>query len=45
VVKEIEGHRYGSTSGALVALSADGRVRYDFTATPADPTSWQPIVP
>ena len=32
VRKEIEGRAYGSTSGALVALAADGRVRYDFTA-------------
>jgi hypothetical protein len=44
VAKEIEGHPYGSTSGSLVALSADGRVRYDFTATPADPTSWGPVL-
>jgi hypothetical protein len=44
VAKEIEGHRYGSTSGALVALSAGGRVRYDFTPTPADPASWQPVL-
>jgi uncharacterized protein with NRDE domain len=44
VAKEIEGHPYGSTSAALVGISADGRVRYDFTATPADPTSWVPIV-
>jgi hypothetical protein len=30
-------HHYGSTSASLVALAADGRVRYDFTATPATP--------
>ncbi|HZD98960.1 MAG TPA: hypothetical protein VE132_12480, partial [Micromonosporaceae bacterium] len=30
-------HHYGSTSATLVALAADGRVRYDFTATPATP--------
>jgi hypothetical protein len=44
VAKEIEGRAYGSTSGALVAIAADGRVRYDFTPTPADPTSWSRIV-
>ena len=30
-------HHYGSTSATLVALGADGAVRYDFTATPQDP--------
>ena len=30
-------HHYGSTSATLVGLAADGRVRYDFTATPATP--------
>jgi hypothetical protein len=40
VAKEIEGHAYASTSGALVAVAADGRVRYDFTADPSDPASW-----
>jgi uncharacterized protein with NRDE domain len=44
VEKVIEGHRYGSTSGALVALSVDGQVRYDFTATPADPGSWERVL-
>jgi hypothetical protein len=34
---EFDGHHYGSTSATLVALGADGRVRYDFTATPASP--------
>jgi hypothetical protein len=43
VAKEVEGRRYGSTSGALVAIGADGRVRYDFTATPADPATWEPV--
>ena len=38
VAKEIEGRAYGSTSATLVALSPSA-VRYDFTATPADP-SW-----
>jgi len=28
------GRHYGSTSASLVGLAADGRVRYDFTATP-----------
>jgi uncharacterized protein with NRDE domain len=44
VEKVIEGHAYGSTSGALVALSADGAVRYDFTATPADAASWDRVL-
>ena len=39
VRKVIEGHDYGTTSGSLLALSAD-EVRYEFTATPADPRSW-----
>jgi uncharacterized protein with NRDE domain len=43
VAKDIEGRAYGSTSGALVALAADGRVRYEFTATPADASSWSPV--
>jgi hypothetical protein len=45
VAKEIEGRAYGTTSGALVALAADGRTRYDFTATPADASSWRPVSP
>lgn len=40
VAREIEGRPYGSTSATLVALSP-AAVRYDFTATPADPTWWQ----
>jgi hypothetical protein len=44
VAKEVEGHAYGSTSAALVGLAADGRVRYDFTARPADPASWAPVL-
>ncbi|MEO7571245.1 MAG: NRDE family protein [Acidimicrobiales bacterium] len=39
VGKELDGRRYASTSATLVALAPDG-IRYDFTATPADPTSW-----
>ncbi len=42
VRKEIEGRLYGSTSAALVALSST-EVRYDFTATPGDPSSWSPV--
>jgi uncharacterized protein with NRDE domain len=43
VRKEIEGRAYGSTSGSLVALGRDGRVRYAFTPTPADPGSWSTV--
>lgn len=45
VRKEIEGRAYGSTSGALVAFAADGRVRYDFSATPGDADSWGRVLP
>jgi hypothetical protein len=45
VEKEIEGHPYGSTSAALVALAADGRVRYEFTDTPTDLSSWRQVLP
>jgi uncharacterized protein with NRDE domain len=41
VRKEVEGRRYGSTSASLVALSPD-EVRYEFTATPAQP-AWFPV--
>lgn len=41
VAKEIEGRRYGSTSATLVTLGPD-EVRYEFTATPADP-SWATV--
>lgn len=44
VRKEVEGRVYASTSASLVALSAEG-VRYDFTATPADPSSWYEVGP
>jgi hypothetical protein len=40
---EFDGHHYGSTSASLVALGRDGRLRYDFTATPADP-AWAEVV-
>jgi hypothetical protein len=42
VRKEIDGRLYGSTSAALVGLSPNA-VRYDFTATPADPASWSAV--
>jgi uncharacterized protein with NRDE domain len=41
---EHAGRRYGSTSASLVALAGDGRVRYDFTATPQEP-AWSRIWP
>jgi uncharacterized protein with NRDE domain len=41
VRREVEGRRYGSTSASLVALSPT-EVRYEFTATPAEP-SWYPV--
>lgn len=40
VAREIEGRAYGSTSASLVAISPT-RVRYEFTATPADPDWWR----
>jgi uncharacterized protein with NRDE domain len=43
VRKVIEDRAYGSTSAALVAISSDGRLRYDFTATPSDPRSWTAV--
>jgi hypothetical protein len=43
IAHDHEGRRYGSTSAALVAIGRRGDVRYDFTATPADP-SWQRVV-
>jgi uncharacterized protein with NRDE domain len=39
VRKEIEGRLYASTSATFVGLSA-GEVRYDFNATPDDPSAW-----
>ena len=41
---DVSGRRYGSTSASLVAVAADGRVRYDFTATPMAP-DWRRILP
>jgi hypothetical protein len=42
VRKEIEGRTYGSTSAALVAIGAGG-LRYGFTASPGEPSSWTTI--
>ena len=39
VRRPIEDRTYGTTSATLVALAPKG-VRYDFTATPSDPSSW-----
>jgi hypothetical protein len=41
IAHELGGARYGSTSASLVGLARDGSVRYDFTATPAEP-HWHP---
>jgi hypothetical protein len=38
-----DGRVWGSTSVSLVALGADGRVRYDFQPDPADPDTWYPV--
>jgi hypothetical protein len=38
------GLRYGSTSASLVGIARDGSVRYDFTATPAEP-KWMRVLP
>jgi hypothetical protein len=38
-----DGRIYGSTSVSLVALSRDGRLRYDFQPVPADPATWYPV--
>lgn len=43
VRRELEGRTYGTTSASLISLSPAGVVGYDFTATPADPSSWQPV--
>ncbi|GIG56562.1 hypothetical protein Lfu02_09340 [Longispora fulva] len=43
VDREHEGRRYATGSVSLVALSADGRVRYDFTTDPREPDSWRPV--
>ena len=38
-----DGRIYGSTSVTLVALAADGRLRYDFQPDPADPATWYSV--
>jgi len=38
-----DGRVWGSTSVSLVALAADGTVRYDFQPVPADPATWYPV--
>jgi hypothetical protein len=38
-----DGRVWGSTSVSLVALGADGRLRYDFQPDPADPDTWYPV--
>jgi hypothetical protein len=38
-----DGRVWGSTSVSLVALGADGRLRYDFQPDPADPATWYPV--
>jgi hypothetical protein len=38
-----DGRVYGSTSVTLVALAADGRLRYDFQSDPPDPTTWYSV--
>jgi Transport and Golgi organisation 2 len=38
-----DGRVYGSTSATLVALAADGRLRYDFQPDPRADTGWYPV--
>ena len=38
-----DGRVWGSTSVSLVALSHDGRLRYDFQPVPADPATWYAV--
>jgi Transport and Golgi organisation 2 len=38
-----DGRIYGSTSETLVALAADGRVRYDFQPSPPSPEAWYAV--
>jgi hypothetical protein len=38
-----DGRIYGSTSETLVALAADGRLRYDFQPSPPDPATWYAV--
>jgi hypothetical protein len=38
-----DGRVWGSTSVTLVALAADGGLRYDFQPAPPDPAAWYPV--
>ncbi len=38
-----DGRIYGSTSVTLVALAADGRLRYDFQPDPHNTATWYPV--
>jgi hypothetical protein len=38
-----DGRIWGSTSETLVALAADGRLRYDFQPAPPDPAAWYAV--
>jgi len=38
-----DGRVWGSTSVTLVALAADGRLRYDFQPDPPDPSAWYSV--
>jgi hypothetical protein len=38
-----DGRIWGSTSETLVALAADGRLRYDFQPSPPDPGAWYAV--
>ena len=38
-----DGQLYGTGSMTLVALAADGRLRYDFQPRPGDPATWYPV--
>jgi len=38
-----DGRVWGTTSATLVALAADGRVRYDFQPSPPDPSAWYAV--
>ena len=38
-----DGRIYGSTSATLVALGADGRLRYDFQPSPPAPAAWYSV--
>jgi len=38
-----DGRVWGSTSVTLVALAADGGLRYDFQPEPSDPATWYQV--